>query len=39
MQTKENAALVEALNGMLAKEHSCAIRYATHAAALTSPFG
>jgi bacterioferritin len=39
MQTKENAALVEALNEMLAMEHSCAIRYATHAAVLTGPFG
>ncbi|HLF93985.1 MAG TPA: ferritin-like domain-containing protein [Planctomycetota bacterium] len=39
METQEHDAIVEALNGMLAKEHSCAIRYATHAAVLTGPFG
>lgn len=30
--------LIEALNGMLAKEHACAIRYATHAALITGPY-
>lgn len=39
MKAIDNTALVGALNGMLAKEHSCAIRYATHAAVLTGPFG
>lgn len=30
--------LVEQLNAMLAQEHACAIRYATHAACVTGPF-
>src|SRR5579864_1473390 len=33
----ENSALLEALNKMLAQEHACAIRYATHAAMVTGP--
>jgi bacterioferritin len=33
----ENQALIDALNGMLAQEHACAIRYATHAAMVTGP--
>lgn len=30
--------LVEALNRMLAQEHACAIRYATHAAIVAGPY-
>lgn len=30
--------LVDALNKMLAQEHACAIRYATHAAVITGPY-
>lgn len=30
--------LVEKLNEMLAQEHACAIRYATHAATITGPY-
>lgn len=33
----ENGALIEALNRMLAQEHACAIRYATHAAMVKGP--
>ena len=33
----ENGALIEALNRMLAQEHACAIRYATHAATVNGP--
>jgi bacterioferritin len=29
---------IEALNRMLAQEHACAIRYATHAAIVTGPY-
>lgn len=35
MEKKE---LIEALNRMLAQEHACAIRYATHAAVITGPY-
>ena len=38
MDKTENNALIEILNRMLAQEHACAIRYATHAAAITGPF-
>ena len=37
MDSRENALLIDALNRMLAKEHACAIRYATHAALVTGP--
>ena len=37
METREKAGLIDALNRMLAKEHACAIRYATHAALITGP--
>lgn len=30
--------LIDALNRMLAKEHACAIRYATHAALINGPY-
>jgi bacterioferritin len=30
--------LIEALNRMLAQEHACAIRYATHAAIVSGPY-
>jgi hypothetical protein len=30
--------IAEALNGMLAQEHACAIRYATHAAIIAGPY-
>ena len=30
--------MVDALNGMLAQEHACAIRYATHAAVVAGPY-
>jgi len=33
----DSRALVEALNRMLAQEHACAIRYATHAATVSGP--
>jgi bacterioferritin len=33
----ENGTLLEALNGMLAQEHACAIRYATHAVMVNGP--
>jgi len=39
METNPNAALIETLNRMLSREHACAIRYATHAAVMTGPFG
>jgi bacterioferritin (cytochrome b1) len=35
MDIKAPARLIEALNRMLAKEHACAIRYATHAVLIT----
>lgn len=35
----ETAVLVGQLNDLLAREHACAIRYATHAAVLTGPSG
>ncbi len=35
--TMDSGALIEALNGMLAQEHACAIRYATHAATVSGP--
>jgi bacterioferritin len=38
MENENNPRLIEALNRMLAKEHSCAIRYATHAAMVTGPY-
>jgi bacterioferritin (cytochrome b1) len=38
MQTTGNARLIGALNRMLAKEHGCAIRYATYAALVSGPF-
>ena len=38
MDIKAPARLIEALNRMLAKEHGCAIRYATHAALITGPY-
>jgi len=38
MQTHGNARLIGALNRMLAKEHACAIRYATHAALVSGPY-
>lgn len=31
-------ALIDSLNKMLAQEHACAIRYATHAAVVTGPY-
>ncbi len=34
----ENKQLIEALNKMLAQEHACVIRYATHAAVVTGPY-
>lgn len=34
----DNKKLVDALNKMLAQEHACAIRYATHAAVITGPY-
>lgn len=34
----ENQQLIDALNKMLAQEHACAIRYATHAAVVKGPF-
>jgi bacterioferritin (cytochrome b1) len=38
MDIKAPARLIEALNRMLAKEHACAIRYATHAVLITGPY-
>jgi bacterioferritin (cytochrome b1) len=38
METDGNTRLIAALNRMLAKEHSCAIRYATYAALVSGPF-
>jgi bacterioferritin len=38
MENVDNPRLIEALNRMLAKEHACAIRYATHAAMVTGPY-
>jgi bacterioferritin (cytochrome b1) len=38
MEYNDNPRLIEALNRMLAKEHGCAIRYATHAAMVTGPY-
>jgi bacterioferritin (cytochrome b1) len=38
METMGNTRLIEALNRMLAKEHGCAIRYATYAALVSGPF-
>jgi bacterioferritin len=35
---KQDRKLVESLNRMLAQEHACAIRYATHAAVITGPY-
>ncbi len=34
----ETDKIVEALNRMLAQEHACAIRYATHAAIVSGPY-
>jgi bacterioferritin len=34
----DDAKLVESLNRMLAQEHACAIRYATHAAIIAGPY-
>jgi len=36
--TMDNPKLVDALNQMLAQEHACAIRYATHAAIIAGPY-
>jgi len=38
MEHPDNPRLIEALNRMLAKEHGCAIRYATHAAMVIGPY-
>jgi bacterioferritin len=38
MQNNDTPLLIEALNRMLAKEHACAIRYATHAAMVVGPY-
>jgi bacterioferritin len=38
MENSDRPRLIEALNRMLAKEHGCAIRYATHAALVTGPY-
>ena len=38
MQNNDNPLLIEVLNRMLAKEHACAIRYATHAAMIVGPY-
>lgn len=37
METHDDSSLIDTLNRMLAKEHACAIRYATHAALITGP--
>jgi bacterioferritin (cytochrome b1) len=34
----ENDDLIESLNRMLAQEHACAIRHATHAAVVEGPW-
>lgn len=34
----DNSKMIEQLNGMLAQEHACAIRYATHAACVSGPY-
>jgi Bacterioferritin (cytochrome b1) len=34
----DNQKMIESLNRMLAQEHACAIRYATHAAVITGPY-
>lgn len=34
----DNQQLIDALNKMLAQEHACAIRYATHAAVVSGPY-
>lgn len=34
----DNAKMIQKLNDMLAQEHACAIRYATHAAVITGPY-
>ena len=33
----DKSKMVEALNHMLAQEHACTIRYATHASLVTGP--
>ena len=38
MQNNDTPLLIEVLNRMLAKEHGCAIRYATQAAMVTGPY-
>jgi len=38
MQNQDSFLLIEVLNRMLAKEHACAIRYATHAAMVVGPY-
>ena len=38
MQNQDNFLLIEVLNRMLAKEHACAIRYATLAAMVIGPY-
>ena len=38
MQNNDSPLLIEVLNRMLAKEHACAIRYATHAAMVVGPY-
>lgn len=38
MEDPESLRLIEDLNRMLAKEHACAIRYATHAALIAGPY-
>ena len=38
MDDNEPFILIDALNRMLAKEHACAIRYATHAALVGGPY-
>jgi|SRR6185436_5707967 len=38
MERSENRRLIEDLNRMLAKEHACAIRYATHASLVCGPY-
>jgi bacterioferritin len=34
----DNKKMIEQLNKMLAQEHACAIRYATHAACIAGPY-
>ncbi len=38
MPVMNNKQTIESLNRMLAQEHACAIRYATHAAVITGPY-